>query len=273
MPSMPPPLRTLLPTMLPALLAVATGCTTLGPMASTTGVAMAPTGRPDLTLQGGFVPGYYLSSAVSKDANGTPLTQVGATLEPDRLIGVPGLFVGARYAGDHSTGASVEPVLGYRAALGADRGLGLGLVAYGTHASASRSNASYSATRGGVEAGGDLRLFPPSRLLELHLTASAALTGLSASGSYCIDRTGTYGEDCPDGMPALTNARVSGFYPSLNGGFALDFAEHLHSVFHGVRLAFGAGGGTMPRVIAGEQRAPRPSAAGGATLSIALGGK
>ena len=73
-------------------------------------------------------------------------------------------------------------------------------------------------------------------------------------------------------MPALTNAKVSGFYPSLNGGFALDFAEHLHSVFHGVRLAFGAGGGTMPRVIAGEQRAPRPYAAGSATLSVALGG-
>ncbi|HEY5377211.1 MAG TPA: hypothetical protein VIK01_26210 [Polyangiaceae bacterium] len=72
-------------------------------------------------------------------------------------------------------------------------------------------------------------------------------------------------------MPALINAKVSGFYPSLNGGFALDFAEHLRSVFHGVRLAFSAG--TMPRVIAGEQRAPRPYAAGGATLGIALGGK
>ena len=161
MPGMAHSLRTALPRML-LLLAVATGCTTLGPMASTTGVAMAPTGRPDLGLQAGFVPGYYLSSAVSKDASGTPLTQVGATVEPDRLIGVPGLFVGARYAGDHSTGASVEPVLGYRAALGADRGLGLGVVAFGTHASASKNDASYSATRGGLEAGGDLRLFPPS---------------------------------------------------------------------------------------------------------------
>ncbi|HEX3851608.1 MAG TPA: hypothetical protein VHW01_11620 [Polyangiaceae bacterium] len=68
-------------------------------------------------------------------------------------------------------------------------------------------------------------MFPPSKLLELHLTASASLTGLSASGSYCVDATGTFGEDCPDGMPALTNAKVSGFYPSLNGGFALDLAS------------------------------------------------
>jgi hypothetical protein len=261
-------------TLLLALFAASTGCTTLGPMASTTGVAMAPTGRPDVTLQGGFVPGYYLSSAVSEDdAKGASLTQLGAVIEPDRLIGVPGLFVGARYAGDRSAGASVEPVIGYRAALGADRSLGLGVVAYGTHASATQSRASFSATRGGLEAGGDLRLFPPSKLLELHLNASAALTGLSASGSYCLDDAGSYGVDCPDGTPALTDAKVSGVYPSLNAGFALDFAQHLQSVFHGVRLALNAGGGTMPRVIAGEQRAPRLFAAGGATLSVALGAK
>jgi hypothetical protein len=254
-----------------ALFAATVGCTTLGPMSSTTGVAMAPTGRPDMTVQAGFVPGYYLSSAVSQDAKGASLNQYGALVEPDRLIGLPGVFVGARYAGDHSAGASVEPLLGYRAALGADRSLGLGVVAYGTHASATQNKASFAATRGGLEAGGDLRLFPPSKILELHLNASAALTGLSASGLYCLDAAGTYGVDCPDGTPALTDAKVSGVYPSLNAGLALDFAQHLESVFHGVRLALGAGGGTMPRVIAGEQRAPRLYAAGGATLSVALG--
>jgi hypothetical protein len=264
-------LRVLLPMTLLPLLATELGCTTLGPMSSTTGVAMAPTGRPDVTVQGGFVPGYYLSSATSEDVKGASLNQLGAVVEPDRLIGVPGLFVGARYAGDHSAGASVEPVLGYRAALGADGGLGLGVVAYGTHASATQNRASFSATRGGVEAGGDLRLFPPNKILELHLNASAALTDLSANGSYCLDDAGTYGVDCPDGTPALTDAKVSGIYPSLNAGLALDFARHLESVFHGVRLALGAGGGTMPRVIAGEQRAPRLYAAGGATLSVALG--
>ena len=266
------PLRIPLPSTLVPLLAAAVGCTTLGPMPSTTGVAMAPTGRPDVTLQGGFVPGYYLSSAVSEDAQGASLTQLGAVVEPDRLLGLPGVFVGARYAGDHSAGASLEPVLGYRAALGAERSLGLGVVAYGTHASATQRRASLSATRGGLEAGGDLRLFPPSKILELHLNASAALTGLSASGSYCVDAAGTYG-DCIDGTTALSEAKVSGLYPSLNAGLSLDFAQHRESVFHGVRLALGAGGGTMPRVIAGEQRAPRLYAAGGATLSIALGGK
>ncbi|HEY1535987.1 MAG TPA: hypothetical protein VGF76_18335, partial [Polyangiaceae bacterium] len=237
-------LRILLPTTLLPLLAAVAGCTTLGPMPSTTGVAMAPTGRPDVTVQGGFVPGYYLSSAVSEDAQGASLTQLGAVLEPDRLLGLPGVFVGARYAGDHSAGASLEPVLGYRAALGADRSLGLGVVAYGTHASATQSRASFSATRGGLEAGGDLRLFPPSKILELHLNASAALTGLSASGSYCVDAAGTYGMDCADGTTALSDAKVSGLYPSLNAGLALDFAQHRESVFHGVRLALGAGGGT-----------------------------
>jgi hypothetical protein len=265
--------RRLLPLLLP-IVGSAFGCTTLGPMAATTAVNMAPAGRPDVSLQGGFVPGYYLSSAVSQDdAKGGSLSQVGAVVEPDRLIHVPGLFVGARYAGDHSAGASVEPLLGYRAALGEDHGLGLGVVAYGTHAAATQNRASFSATRGGLEAGGDLRLFPASRILEFHLNASAALTGLSATGAYCLDEAGNYGVDCPDGTPTLSNAKVSGLYPSLNAGMALDFAEHLASVFHGVRLALGAGGGTMPRVIAGEQRSPRLYAAGGATLSVALGAK
>ncbi|HEY3665430.1 MAG TPA: hypothetical protein VGL19_05495 [Polyangiaceae bacterium] len=256
-----------------AILGGAFGCTTLGPMSATTLVSMAPAGRPDVTLQGGFVPGYYLSSAVSQDAKGASLSQVGVVIEPDRLIHVRGLFFGARYAGDHSAGASVEPLLGYRAALGEDNGLGLGFVAYGTHAAATQNKASFSATRGGLEAGSDLRLFPASRILEFHLNASAALTSLLATGAYCLDAAGSYGVDCPDGTPTLSNARVSGLYPSLNAGMALDFAEHLTSVFHGVRLALGAGGGTMPRVIAGEQRSPRLYAAGGAALSVALGAK
>jgi hypothetical protein len=242
-------------------------------MSATTAVNMAPAGRPDVSVQGGFVPGYYLSSAVSQDAKGASLSHLGAVIEPDRLVHVPGLFVGARYAGDHSAGASLEPLLGYRAAMGEDHALGLGVVAYGTHAAATQNKASFSATRGGLEAGGDLRVFPASQTLEFHLNASAALTGLSATGAYCLDAAGTYGVDCPDGTPALTDAKVSGFYPSLNAGLSLDFAEHLASLFHGVRLGLGAGGGTMPRVIAGEQRAPRLYAAGGATLSVALGAK
>ena len=247
------------------------GCTTLGPMPATTGIAMAPAGRPDVEVHAGIVPGYYLSSAVSEKAKGAALQDVGGVVEPDRLLGLPGVFVGARYAGSGAEGGSLEPVLGYRASVGEDKRLGLGVVAFGTHARGTQKQASFSATRGGVEAGGDMRVTPESRIAELHVTASAAVTGLTADGSYCLDAAGRYGVDCPDSGAVLTDTSAGGLYPSVNAGLTVDFARHLDLAFHGVRLSLGVAGGTMPRVIAGEQRSPRLYGAGGATLSVAFG--
>ena len=232
---------------------------------------MTPAGRPEVEVHGGITPGYYLSSAVTRDADSAGLRDLGAAFEPDRLLGVRGVFVGARYAGSPSAGASVEPQLGYRVSLGADQRWGLGVVAFGTHAHGSDNRASFTATRGGLEAGADVRLTPASKWLELHLDAGFALTGLSARGSYCVDEAGIYGVDCPVDAVTLVNADVGGLYPSLNTSFALDFARHEESALHGVRLAFGAAGGTMPRVIAGEQRSARLYAGVGATLSLAFG--
>ena len=253
------------------LLAASSGCTTLGPMPATTGVAMAPAGRPDVTVQAGLVPGYYLSSAVTQDGNGATIKQIGALIEPDHLLSVPGLFVGARYAGEASSGAAPEPLVGYRATVGQARSLGFGVVAFGTHAHESEKGASFSATRGGAEAGADLRLTPDSHWLELHLNASAALTGLSAHGAYCVDSTGTYGVDCPDGSVPLNDVHAGGLYPSVNAGLSLNFAQHLESAFHGGRLNFGAGAGTMPRVQSNEQVSARSYVALGGTLAFDFG--
>lgn len=268
---MPHQMRKLFPVASVLLLVGTASCTTLGPMPATTGVSMAPAGRPEIEVHAGAVPGYYLSSAVTEDTEGAALRDVGAVLEPDRVLGVPGVFVGGRYAGTPGSGASFEPLLGYRASLGDDRRLGLGVIAYGTHARAAQKQASFSATRAGLEAGGDLRLTPSSQWLELHLDASVAFTGLAVDGSYCLDQAGIYGVDCPDGTALLTDTSAGGVYPSLNAGLALDFARHLDSAFHGARLALGVAGGTMPRAIAGEQRSARLYAAGGATLSVAFG--
>ena len=257
-----------------ALLAVALGaCTTLGPMPATTGIAMAPAGRPEVEVRGGYVPGYFLSSAVREDASGAPLSEVGAVVEPDRLLHLPGVFVGARYAGSPDQGAALEPTLGYRLALGAERQLGLGAVAYGTHASGSDKRASFEATRAGLEAGADYRLTPRYEYVELHVNASAALTGLTASGHYCSDAAGKYATDCATDESAVTNtsARAFGLYPSVGAGLSLDFARHLDSAVHGVRLGLSASGGTMPSVVAGEQASPRTYAAAGANLSVAFG--
>lgn len=257
-----------------ALLAVSLGaCTTLGPMPATTGIAMAPAGRPELEVRGGYVPGYFLSSAVREEASGAPLSEVSAIVEPDRLLHLPGLFVGARYAGSPGQGAALEPTLGYRTALGAERQLGLGVVGYGTHASGSDKRASFEATRAGLEAGGDYRLTPRYEYVELHANASAALTGVTASGRYCSDASGKYATDCPDEANAVTDTSASagGLYPSVSAGLSLDFARHLDSAFHGMRLGLGVSGGTMPRVIAGQQASARPYVAAGGTLSVAFG--
>lgn len=256
-----------------ACLLSTSSCTTLGPMPATTGISMVPAARPEVELRAGATPGYYLSSAVSEEAKSAVLQDLAAVLEPDRLLGVPGLFVAGRYAGTSGAGAAVEPALGYRAALGETQRLSLGVVGFGTHASGAEKQASFSATRAGLEAGGDLRLTRKSEWLELHVNASAAVTGLSARGSYCTDSVGRYGVDCPDDTPATTDARVSGLYPSLSTGLGLELGRHRAWIFHGMRLGVGASGGTMPRVIAGEQRSPRLFGAAGLSLSVAFGAR
>ena len=69
----------------------------------------------------------------------------------------------------------------------------------------------------------------------------------------------------------LTDASAGGFYPSVNAGVSLTFAQHLDSAFHGGRLDLGVGAGTMPRVLAGEQTSALGYAAAGATLTLGFG--
>ena len=228
-------------------------------------------GRPDVELQAGVVPGYYLSSAVDKSPDGNAMTQIAALFEPDRLIALPGVVVGARYAGDGKSGPSIEPILGYRRALGAERVLSVGVFGYGTHAQGSSHGASYSATRAGLETGIDLRATPQSYWLEVHFMPAASLTGLSASGTYCLDTAGQYGADCPDTNANVVSARASGFYPTVSGTIALDIAHHLNIFFHGVRLAAQMATGRMPTVVAAEQRNATGYVSGGLTLTLGFG--
>src|SRR5262249_46264781 len=119
-----------------AMLAM-TGCTTLGPMPATTGVASLPAGRASLEVQAAAVPGYYLSSAVQKDPKGAAISQAALLVEPDSIIHVPGLVVGARYVGDSSKGGYPEPMLGYRAFVDADNRIAVSAVGFATHGSGS----------------------------------------------------------------------------------------------------------------------------------------
>lgn len=245
------------------------GCTALGPMPATTGVIAPPAGRPDLQVQAGLVPGYLLSQTTQQDAKGYVVGQASGMFEPDKLIGVRGLAVGGRYVTGGDSAGYVEPMVSYRGHLDS-HGVASGVaVAYGTHSEGSWDGADYSATQGGLELGADARLTPKSPWVEVHAFGSASVTGLDASGHYCVDASG-YGADCGDTDVPIAG-RESGFYPAGTVGLSLDFAQHLASVFHGGRLAIMAAGGTQPWAVNGAQRSARYYSSAGVTLTLGMG--
>lgn len=244
------------------------GCTALGPMPATTGVAFAPAGRPSGEIGYGVVPGYYLSSGVLGSPKGTGLKQGSLVFEPDRLLRVPGLLVGARAVGEVASGGYLEPFVGYRTMLDDDGRFAAAGIGFVTHAKGNRDGASYSATRGGAEVGFDVRATPKSKWFELHASISTALTALSASGSYCIDNV-SHGTMCPSPPADINSASVSGVYPSASVGVSFEFARHLSTFLHGARLSASGSAGTMPTLVAGDQ--PNATLYGSLGVSLTLG--
>jgi hypothetical protein len=149
--------------------------------------------------------------------------------------------------------------------------LAVSAVGYATHGTGSRSNASYSATHGGAEAGVDFRVTPEYEWFELHLSAAASLNAISAKGTYCVGSDQRYGVDCPDAPDTLMNASAGGVYPSGVGSIAIDVGRRLKGEFHGGRIALTGGGGTMPRVVGGQQESAKPYAAAGLSLTVGFG--
>ncbi|MES1204359.1 MAG: hypothetical protein ABUS79_00345 [Pseudomonadota bacterium] len=247
------------------------GCTALGPMPATTGVSAVPAARPGGEIGVGIVPGYYLSSGTQTSPGGAGLLHASLLLEPDRLIRLPGVVVGARHVGDDGNGGFFEPLAGYRCHLDDDQRIAAMAIGYFTHASGAHDGASYSATRGGAELGFDLRATPRNRAIELHANVAAALTALSASGRYCQDPVSQTATTC--GVPPMNLTSVSGggMYPSASVGLSLDFARHLGVFFHGGRLALVFSTGTMPTVIAGRQGDAHWYGSGGASLTLGFG--
>src|SRR5512139_2573994 len=87
------------------------GCTTLGPMPSTTGISAIPAGKPAGEAQLGGVPAFHLSSSASTPRGGAT-GQAAVLVEPDRWIKAPGLVVGARLFGKGED-TPIEPMIGY----------------------------------------------------------------------------------------------------------------------------------------------------------------
>jgi|SoiMethySBSTD1v2_1073268.scaffolds.fasta_scaffold07535_3 hypothetical protein len=253
-----------------ALLGASSACTTLGPMPATTAISAVAAERPDVELQVGAIPGYYLSSAVAKDPEGSSVLQAMLLFEPDDLIDAPGLVGGGRVIGSEDSGTYAELLLGYRRALDQIRRFSLGAFGYASRGSASRDDASYEATRAGAEGVFDIAVTPEEEPVSVHVFAGASLTGIWANGEYCMDAEG-FGMDCGSSPPPRVKAEAVGFYPALSGGLALNLGRHAESVFHGLRLAIHGAGGTMPRVIGARQQNPESFGAGGVSLTLGLG--
>ncbi|MEZ4365545.1 MAG: hypothetical protein R2939_04555 [Kofleriaceae bacterium] len=250
-------------------LLVGAACSTLGPTPLTTALPAQPAGRPEVTVQAGGLPGYYLSDTTTDSGVAALLRYAAITVEPDRVLDVPGLVVGARVVGpDHDL--QYEPMVGYRRVVGDSGGVALAGFVHGTHASAEDNQASYEATRVGAEVAGDVRLLAPRRWLELHATGGAAAIVTDAHGRYGQDDRG-YGVDCPDTGAVLHDADLTAVSPSLHLGLALDLARGAASVVHGGRLALQATIASAPTVVGGERTGQRLLLATGLTLSLAFG--
>ncbi|HEU0033542.1 MAG TPA: hypothetical protein VFQ53_23080 [Kofleriaceae bacterium] len=233
------------------LVVLASACTTLGPMPATTGVSAVPAARPSAEVQAGVMPAFFLSSTAvkrtSEDEMGTQ--QLSGVFEPDRLLGVSGLIVGARSWGEDSP---FEPMIGLRRKL--DDSFSLAGIVYGTHVAGEDQGASYRASRLGGELSIDAALIP-GRWVALHGQASIAATALSARGRYCVTDTGE-GTDCDfDKYDRFADGELSGIYPSATTQLSLDIARRPTGYLHGIRIALLGSVGAMPRVRGGEQQA------------------
>jgi hypothetical protein len=245
------------------------GCTTLGPMPTTTGMSAVPAQRPGAEAQLGIVPAYFLSSSVQKP-HGAATTQLELVLEPDRWFNAPGLVIGGRLFGqaDDTPG---EPLLGYRAKLSED--LSIAGVVYGTSKRSTQKLASYHATRIGGELAVDANTIAIASWLAMHVQAAFSATRVSASGTYCVDANGV-GKDC-DQMNQANNTMIdghlSGVYPSGTGSITLDVGRRESGILHGARLALMGSTGWMPTATNGIQGDSQAFFSLGLSLTLGLG--
>ena len=250
------------------LIVLITGCTTLGPMPATTGVSAVPINRPGGELQVGPVPGFFLSSSANAKAEGAPIMQASAIVEPDRWLRLKGLVFGARLFGQ-SGDTPGEPYIGYRRTVRKDLSIAGGL--YGTSKRSTQKLASYHATRIGGEAALDAQLLE-SEWFGFHLQGAVTATRIDASGQYCVDAMGI-AKDCNVDDPAMNtmvNGEQQGIYPAATASLALDFAKGRDGVFDGARLAVMFATGSMPIMANGEKTGTDVYAAGGLTLTLGI---
>lgn len=253
------------------------GCTSLGPMPSTTGVSAVPAARPGGEVQGTLVPIFRLSHAVGsddpdrEDPDGESVLQLGGLIEPDRWLGIPGLIAGVRMFGD-SGDVGFEPMVGYRRRV--DERVAVAGVAFGTAMGADENGASYDAVRVGGEVAIDALAAQLATTTALHVQGAINATYLSASGRYCIEEATGNGRDCDqDVMVPMVDAELDGLYTAATLTLGLDIGRGPTGAFHSARLAGMFTVGHMPRLIEGRQVRGDIYLSGGLSLMFGFGAK
>jgi hypothetical protein len=248
----------------------AIGCTTLGPMPTTTGLSAVPAGRPGAEAQFGMVPGYLLSEGAQEttDGAGDPAVQLLGAIEPGSALGTGGLVVGARRWGRATDGA-FEPFVGYRHRL--DDAISIALIGYGTKMSGEDQGASYRAGRVGGELALDARMLAMGRWTALHGQASVSTTYVDASGTYCVDPDGL-GTDCgARGDDRVVDGTVRGAFSAATASLSLDIGRRPTGTFHGLRIALLGAAGLRPQLRNGMQLDSEAYASLGLTMTLGFG--
>jgi hypothetical protein len=175
--------------------------------------------------------------------------------------------LGARSWGENQDTA-LEPMIGYRRNI--DGGSSLAVIGYGTRLAGTNHGASYTGTHLGAELALDGKLLG-NQWFAIHVQASAAVSYLSATGSYCIGESG-YGVDCDDdGKDHRVSAHLDGLFPAATASLTLDIARRSTGVFHGARIAFLGTIGAMPVVRYGDAYASTAYRSFGLSLTLGLG--
>lgn len=252
-----------------AVLLLLSACTTLGPNPATTGVSAVPAGRPSVDGQIGTVPAFYASQSAQNDAKGAAVPQLGAIVEPDRWLKLPGLVVGGRIYGQ-SGDTLGEPYVGYR--MHVEDHLSFGIGAYGSAKRSTKKLASYHGTRMGAEAAMDAELWQPASWLTMHLQGSLAATRIMTSGTYCVDTLGI-AKDCDEMTPAnntMIDGKQTGVYPSGTATLSLAAAQR-DGFFRTAQLALLGSVGTMPLIKDGTKQGSGTYGGMGLTLTLGVG--
>ncbi|HSD86823.1 MAG TPA: hypothetical protein VLB44_04885 [Kofleriaceae bacterium] len=238
-------------------------------MPATTGVSAVPIGHPGADVQGGAVPVFFMSQAARGEARADVVPQLGAVLEPDRWLKLPGLVLGARMFGK-SGDTLGEPYIGYRTKLN-DR-VSIGGGAYGTAKRSTAKLAAYHATRVGAEAAVDANLVQATSWLSVHAQAAVAATRIMASGSYCIGAEGQ-AVDCnvdDPSMNVMIDGKQTGVYPAATGTLSVA-STRSNGFIRGATVSMLGSVGSMPIVRDGVKTGTGAYHGLGIMLTLGLG--